>query len=263
MLAIFYKTEGTNSEIQIVNDMANFLSKKRRYFLLFSAYLFIVSCAPSRYVKPLEHKQLAVSGSFGGPMATIPGIATIPLPFTSLGVGYGLKPKTTVYANWYSTASVFGVIQFDAGLTQGIWKNESATMGISISPSINFFSDIFEHNTRVYPQLDANYYFDYWHKEKESTKGKQKLKTNNFYIGFTNWFDLKNVKAHNQPQTNHLVFCPQIGHNFERNQWNYTLEAKFLAPYKSNQDIVLDYVSPFGKRGALGIYFGITYKLKR
>lgn len=232
--------------------------------LLITIVIFLLietSCAPSRYVKPLEHKQHAISGSLGGPMATIPGVATMPLPFTSLGYAYGLKPKTTIYSNWYTTAAIFGVIQFDAGVTQGLWKNETETMGISMSPSVNFYTDLFEHNTRFYPQLDANFYYDYWHKTKETSKGKQKVKTNNFYIGFSNWFDLKRTKAHNQPQTNHLIFNPQIGHNFERNKWNCTVEVKLLAPYKSNQDIVMDYVSPFGKRGAIGLYFGITYKL--
>lgn len=237
------------------------ISKKGLILVLGTLLLLETACAPSRYVKPLEHKQHAVSGSFGGPMATIPGVATIPIPFTSLGYGYGLKPKTTVYANWYTTAAVFGVVQLDAGVTQGLWKNETATMGVSISPSVNFYTDVFEHNTRLYPQLDANYYYDYWHKSKESSKGKEKLKTNSFYVGFSNWFDLKSTKAHSQPQTNRVIFSPQFGHTFERNKWNYTLEVKLLAPYKSNQDIVMDYVSPFGNRGAMGLYFGITYKL--
>lgn len=84
------------------------ISKKGLILVLGTLLLLETACAPSRYVKPLEHKQHAVSGSFGGPMATIPGVATIPIPFTSLGYGYGLKPKTTVYANWYTTAAVFG-----------------------------------------------------------------------------------------------------------------------------------------------------------
>lgn len=242
--------------------MINYPFNRFRLMLMVAAiFIFASSCAPSRYVKPLEYKQHAISGSFGGPMATIPGVATIPLPFTSLGYGYGLKPTTTVYANWYTTAAVFGVVQFDAGVTQGLWKNDAATMGVSISPSVNFYSDVFEHNTRLYPQLDANYYYDYWHKTKESSKGKQKVKTNNFYIGCSNWFELQGTKAHEQTQKSRIIFSPQIGHTFERNKWDYTLEVKLLAPYKSNQDIVMDYVSPFGNRGALGLYFGITYKL--
>jgi hypothetical protein len=58
-----------------------------------------------------------------------------------------------------------------------------------------------------------------------------------------------------------MIFSPQLGHVFERGKWNYTLEVKFLAPYLSNQNIVVDYVSPFGKRGAMGAYFGLNYKL--
>jgi putative peptide zinc metalloprotease protein len=39
-------------------------------------------------------------------------------------------------------------------------------------------------------------------------------------------------------------------------------EAKFLAPIYSNEDIVVNYPSAFGNRGALGAYFSIYYKLK-
>lgn len=238
--------------------MANLISclinMKYIYFLSFLIGVF--SCAPSRFVKPLEHKQHAISGSFGGPIAKISGVATLPIPFTSFGYGYGLKPKTTIYANWHTTAAVFGVFQIDAGLTQNIWINSTKKMGVSISPAFNFMVDVFEKNMRLWPQLDANYYFDYYEKEK-----KEHINRNHFYVGMTNWFELQKTKAHDQNQTNRIIFSPQIGHTFERGKWNYILEVKFLAPYASNQNIVLDYVSPFGKRGGMGAYFGVTFKL--
>ncbi len=232
-----------------------------KWLFYIGAIALTYSCAPSRFVKPLAHKEHAVSASFGGALTNIPGVAIIPIPNTSIGYGYGLKPKTTVYGSWYSTAALFGVFQIDAGFTQSIWTDTLKKMGISVSPAVNFIVDVFEKNARVWPQLDANYYFDYRTIKSKDKNGDEKLKTNNFYIGFTNWFELQNLRAHGETQKTRLLFCPQIGHTFERNKWNFSLEVKFLAPYASNKDIVVDYVSPFGNRGGLGTYFGFTYKL--
>lgn len=236
-------------------DNSNSFHTKLRYLPLVTAILIAASCAPTRFVKPLEHKQHAVSATLGGALAKIPGIGVLPMPFTSLGYGYGVKPKTTIHANWHTTAAVFGVVQFDAGVTQGLWQNEGKTMGVSISPAVNFMTDVFEKNTRLWPQLDANYYYNYFKKEK-----KNRINSNHFYIGMTNWFELQGIKAHGLKQSNRIIFSPQIGHTFDRGKWNYTLEVKFLAPYRSNEDIVVDYVSPFGNRGGMGTYFGVVYK---
>lgn len=237
-------------------DNSNFFRINFRQLAVFAMLIIGASCAPARYVKPLEHKQHAVNANLGGALARIPGIGILPMPFTSLGYGYGLKPKTTIHANWYATAAVFGVVQFDAGITQGLWQNEAKTMGVSVSPAVNFMTDVFEKNTHLWPQLDANYYYDYFKKEK-----KNRINCNHFYIGMTNWFELQGSKAHDQKQTNRVIFSPQIGHTFDRGKWNYTLEVKFLAPYRSNEDIVVDYVSPFGNKGGMGAYFGVVYKL--
>jgi hypothetical protein len=232
-----------------------------KHLFYISALALFVSCAPTRFVKTLEHKQHALTGSFGGALTNVPGVAVIPIPHTSLGYGYGLRKNTTIYGSWYTTAAVFGVFQMDAGITQSVWRDSLNRMGLTVSPGVNFMVDVFEKNARVWPQLDANYYFDYKKWSKERSNGTTTQKTNSFYIGFTNWFELQSTRAHGVDQKNRLIFSPQIGHVFERNKWNFTLELKFLAPYASNQDIVVDYVSAFGKRGALGTFFGCTYKL--
>ena len=94
-----------------------------KWLFYIGAIALTYSCAPSRFVKPLAHKEHAVSASFGGALTNIPGVAIIPIPNTSIGYGYGLKPKTTVYGSWYSTAALFGVFQIDAGFTQSINRN--------------------------------------------------------------------------------------------------------------------------------------------
>jgi hypothetical protein len=53
-----------------------------------------------------------------------------------------------------------------------------------------------------------------------------------------------------------------VGHLWERNRWVFQGELKILAPIYSNQDIVVNYPSLLGNRGAMGLYFSATYHLK-
>jgi hypothetical protein len=61
-------------------------------------------------------------------------------------------------------------------------------------------------------------------------------------------------------QKNHWMFSPQIGHSFSGKKWNMNIEAKVIAPYLSNEKIVVDYITPFSNKGAFGIYLGYTRK---
>lgn len=228
--------------------------------IVFILLLISSSCAPTRFVKPLEKNQHAVSASLGGALTNVPGVAVIPIPNTSIGYGYGLTNSTTLYGSWYSTASLFGVFQLDAGISQSVWKDTVKHMGLSVNPGVNFMVDVFEKNARIWPQLDANYYFDYRILKAKKRNGQDQMRTNTIYFGLSNWIELQNKRAHEIEQTNRLIFSPQIGHIFERNDWNFTTELKFLAPYARNTDIVVDYVSAFKGRGALGFYLGVTYK---
>ncbi len=238
--------------------------KHQKHCILFSAkiilgkiILFVVAtisffaCAPTRYYKPLDEGQHSVHASFGGPLINVPGVATMPIPFTSLGYGYGLKENLTLYGSWQTTSAIFGVIHTDFGATAHLWKNEN--MGLSLSPGFTFMIDAFEWKPSLYPQLDINYYLSYGKKRDQN-------KSQEFYAGFDNWFDVRSRLAHDVPNPNRIIWNTHIGHSFVRNQWSYQLEAKILAPYLNN-DVVVDYVSPFGNYGALGVYFGVKRTL--
>jgi hypothetical protein len=211
-------------------------------------YLFLVftlcNCAPTHIIKPIEHKTHMVSGSLGGPIIEVPNTATIPIPLTTIGYAYGLKPKVTLHSRIYPTSLLFGVFQIDIGSTHNIYTKQK--WSLICSPTFNFMFDTYEKAGKFWPMLDLNTTWDY-HKE------------NYFYFGVNNWFELSQTKAHNQKQTNHWIFSPQIGHVFKKNRWEYQLEIKVISPNKSNENIVLNYSSILGKRGALGTYFGIRY----
>src|SRR5690242_18275035 len=93
-------------------------SKLKLYALL--AFLaLLASCAPCRYVKPLAKKQSAASFSFGGPLIMFSG-TPIPVPFTTIGYGYGLTDNVTTYGNVHTTSALFGNAQVDLGSTLNI-----------------------------------------------------------------------------------------------------------------------------------------------
>ena len=95
-------------------------------------FWLIQACAPTHYVRPLAVGEKGISATFGGPFITNFG-PPIPVPFTTLGFGYGWKEKTTVFGDFHPTAASFGVIQMDAGISHAFLKPNGAIPGITIS----------------------------------------------------------------------------------------------------------------------------------
>lgn len=243
---------------------------KHVFYLLIFFTLFFQSCGPSRFVDPLKKKENAISASIGGPMVKVPGVATTPIPFTSLTYGRGLTDNITVFGSWYSTAAIFGTIQFDAGATMRIIESKNHKHGLSATGGFNFATDRWEWNSKIWPQLDANYYWKYNYRMQEQddllTKGGTP-RANLFYAGIGTWYELSGTRSHEVKQPTRVVPMLNIGHNLNGKKWTLTTEIKLIAPYSSNENIVVDYVSLTGKTGATGIYIGVTrrffYKRRR
>ncbi|HSJ66025.1 MAG TPA: hypothetical protein VK921_00015 [Anditalea sp.] len=219
---------------------------KNFYLLILFCCGIFSACAPTRFVKPLEENQWAVTGSIGGPLVDFEG-TTIPLPFTSMGLGYGMTDATTAFGNIHTTALAFGVLHIEAGVLQSIVEPEGIRPGLSAGGSLNFMGDMWWGNMKLFPQIDANLYWNYGYQD------------NFFYLGTSNWMDLSREKAHGETQQNKWIFNLQAGHTFSGEKWDFVLEAKYLAPFHSNQNIVVDYTS-FSNQGAIGAYFGIIRK---
>ena len=224
----------------------------------------LASCAPARFVEPLKKGQQVITGNFGGPVAKIPGIGNIPIPYTAIGYGRGLTDKTTVFGNLHTTSLLFGIGQTDLGVSQSIWKNDK--MGVSAQGSMNILVDFYTGANRFWPQVDANYYFKYGkHSKPVQLDAMCKIESkhyNFFYIGLSNWFDPYKTESQGRPNAQFWIPTVQLGHQWIRPKWSYQAELKMLAPNQSNQNIVVNYPSLLNNRGALGLYFGITYHLK-
>jgi hypothetical protein len=228
----------------------------RILLFLISGLALLWSCAPARFVEPLQKGQQVITGHFGGPVAKVPGIGAIPIPFTSIGYGKGLTNQTTVMGSIQTTSLAFGVGQFELGASQKLWSTDR--MGLSGQLNTNILIDFYTGANRIWPQLDANYYFKYG--LKSNRIGEQR-NYNFMYAGISNWFDFYRVESQGRPNEQLWIPSLQFGHQWIRPKWSYQAEVKILAPLESNENIVVPYPSLLQNRGALGLYFGITYSL--
>ncbi len=209
-------------------------------------FIFVQSCAPSRYVKPLKKNEKVVSVSFGGPVIGYAG-AAIPIPFTTAGFAKGLSDKLTAYAHVHPTSILFGNFQSDLGITYGLLDSEKK-FGLSLSPAIQQAVSL-RHTTgfRIWPSLDANAY------RVVSPGGSY------FYAGMNTWFELSATRAHGETQPRHIIPNVHAGFTFNGKQWNNQIELKYLGVGIPNLPGIVDYKGING-RGSLGIYYSLIRK---
>lgn len=210
--------------------------------------VLFLSCAPSRFVRTIPKGQTQISGTLGGPMQNLFGM-TIPTPFTSIGVGHGLKEDLTLFGGLHTTALVFKTLQLDLGATKRLYQADSSGFipSVSGSFSLNGLVDLNEGENDIYPQIDLNAYWNY---------GKNKKHF--FYMGIGTWADLQALKAHDEVQETAMLFNPHIGTNLALNKWNITLEYKVLGLGQSNQNVVVNYAKWHGNRSVPGIFVGVA-----
>jgi hypothetical protein len=153
--------------------------------------------------------------------------------------------------------------QFELGASQKIWSSDR--MGVSSQLNTNLLFDFYTGANRIWPQLDANYYYKYgrqWKPEKlDKTCAVYHRNYNFFYAGVSNWFDFYRTESQGRPNEQLWIPSLQFGHQWIRPKWSYQTELKILAPLESNENIVVPYPSLLQNQGALGLYFGITYHL--
>jgi len=217
----------------------------RKYIFFGAALAFACSCAPARFVEPLAAKQWSVGGNFGGPVIEFGG-APIPVPLTAIEVGYGIDSTTTVFAGVHTTALLFGNGQLDFGVTRKFINQNGYIPNVSASLGGNLVFSPSERESKFWPVLDVNAYWNY---------GKR---NNYFYVGVNNYFELSKTMALDQPQGHHVVFSPQIGHIFKAtdNRYQFLAEIKFIAPNVSNATAFVPYKSLTGSHGATGFFLG-------
>ena len=220
-----------------------YLCKSGIFFFLVS---FNFSCAPSRFVKPLEKKQHAVSVSLGGPAVLFSG-APMPMPFTTIAYAYGLSSRTTLFGSMHVTSSLFGNAQSDIGATFKLheWSNR---IGLSASPALQIgYSVGNKTGFKIWPSIDINTYVHI------------KNKPSYLYGGINAWFEVSNYKAHNEIQQTKVLPNLQLGYMLVKQKWQHQFELKYLGIGITNKPGIVDYIGVSGK-GSFGIYYSLIRK---
>lgn len=220
----------------------------KKIVILFLLSLSLFACTTSRVVKPLNKGELNISADLGGPAVSYHGYL-LPVPLSSISTSYGLSQNTSLYGGIHTSALIFGVAQFDVGATREITKANAYQPGLSVSPSINMSMDVWEYNYHVNPAIDVNLYWDV------------ENSNNYYYVGLANWFELNRKRDHDEDQPHAWVPALQGGYTWIRRNLRLTGEAKYLAPFSSNEGLTVNYLGPFG-RGALGVYFSVGYRIR-
>jgi hypothetical protein len=233
----------------------NSIFKEVYWFVFLLLFIGLDSCSPNTFVKTIPYKKHVISGSFGGPIVDVPGIAPIPLPLTTIGYGYGFKPKTSLYANWHTTSFAYGTGHIQLGTTHKLVNFDSKKMGVTGCPSIHVMIDRWESNFKYYPQIDFNWYWDFSKQNKERF-----FKVNSMYAGFGSILETGRREFFLNEQQKRFFSSVHYGHIFERKHFDFSVELKYLAPLRSNENIVFDYVS-LGNTGTFGLYFGVKFKI--
>lgn len=200
------------------------------------------SCAPIRFQKPLEKSEFAAGVNAGGPLIKFAG-ATIPIPFSSIYGGYGLTENTTAILGIHTTSLLFGNAQADINVLHQLYANEKGNFRISGQAGAMNLLDLNDNGAfRLYPTLAATALYEW------SSGPSHRL-----YTGMDQWLDFYENKRVNPEKHNYWLPSIHLGYAHEAKQWTWGAELKYSGFHLSNQDIVVNYQTPFNT-GNLGIY---------
>jgi hypothetical protein len=200
----------------------------------------ISSCAPGRFIKPLEKGESSVGFNAGGPMILF-GDLTIPVPFSALYYGYGLHENGTISGGVHLTSLLYKTLQFDLGYTRNLLEQEKYLPALSLYGGLNIMAGLRAPEVRIYPEIDLNAYWEYKNDRWMS------------YLGLSNWFDPHYNKI--EEGSDYRFWRPviQLGQLYRFGNWELGLEYKMMGPNLDNTRTVVNYANDL-KFGAHGFF---------
>lgn len=207
----------------------------------------MMACNTTRVVKPLKAKEVMVGVDAGGPIFKFAG-TSIPVPFSSVSVAYGLDSMVTLHAGANITSALFGNVHLDLGAVASLYRSQKPFLpSISGGVSTQLITNVLDGGFRVFPVLDVNMYWQYAPKHQHY-----------LYLNYGAWFNFFK-RPHNQPLQQ--VYFPRIalGHTFENAKMRYTLEVDYSAIGVKNGGVPLVFKGIDG-HGALGVHVGVARK---
>jgi len=202
--------------------------------------IYVSSCAPSRFIEPLNKGEQAVFFNVGGSLIEYADM-TIPLPLTSLTYGNGLTEKLTVFGSLHTTSLIFNNFQTEVGVVSHIRNQERWIPALSSSLALNFITELSKGNGKLWPQIDGNAYWNF------------NANKHRFHLGYSIWIDTQMLDENRIG-----IINPHFGYTYKMKTYELGTELKLLAPGTDNSKVFLPYQSIMGDRGATGIYLTLT-----
>lgn len=207
----------------------------KRVFI-FCWIIFISGCGTVSTVRPLPVGQNALSLSVGGPIAELPGIADVPLPYSTLRYRWGVYKNLEAHIGLHPTMLVFGTIGLDAGLSYELIHGSKLTPSLVAGINPTFWINPFNRAAGFSPEAEA---VASW------TIGKNLL----VYSGGQAFFQLEKP---------YVPWAALIGWECRFGAAGLGIEAKWYAPTENSEYRVVRFPLSPGKMGAFGAVVGFS-----
>jgi len=200
--------------------------------------LILSGCGTVSTVRPLAPGERAVAFSLGGPVATVPGVADIVIPYSVVRYRWGVIENLEAHVGIHPTIIVFGTLGIDFGLSyeflEGSKYVPSLCLGLNPTVLVNPFNP-YGTGARPEAELVASWFVKPWFL---------------LYTGGQAFFQL---------EKDYVPFAVLLGSEFKTGKHlGLALEFKWYVPYKDSEPPVVVYpVSPF-EHGALGLVLGLN-----
>lgn len=202
--------------------------------IILISIVFLASCAPSRYVVPLNRKEKAISLSYGGPIVQEDGVA-MPAPLFDFSYAYGKSDKQTRFAAVKISPMFDGYFAGELGILKE-WKYWSdRKLGLTTNVVANLMTDNKDGGFNFFPQFDMNLY---WHFKSDphydcDCPGDPKWKMF-LYVGFQSHFNVVSDYDFTDPFKDDVLFSPHFGYSFGTGKWRLSPEIKWIQPWVDN-----------------------------
>lgn len=209
----------------------------KRVFFSFLIIL-LIGCGSVATVRPLEPEERALSFSVGGPVATLPGIADVPLPYSVLRYRWGILNRLEGHVGVHTTMAFFRTLGVDVGLSyllldQKKWQ-PALCVGVNPTAWINPFNPD-GVGARPEAEAAASWYLS-----------PQLL----LYIGAQAFFQLE------EP---YVPWAALIGTEVRIGKAiGLGIEVKWYAPLENSDFRVVNFPLSPADQGALGVVLGVS-----
>lgn len=201
-----------------------------------SVIVALFSCAHVSKTQPTPKGNVDFEMGFGGPIANVPGIGTIPVPLDSVGVSVGVARNLDVSVHTHlTTLALFGLLGLDVGSTWQPLQQDGARPALTLTGRLYGFTN-FRDGFRPYLETEGNVSWRY-------------ARYFGSYATLNGMFQLAAPP----------VLMVGVGQEFYIGRVGLTVEGRWYQPGANARFAVVDWAR-VGEQGALGVLLGVRVR---